>query len=112
MTQTPLAPAPAPAAAPVTDRLRTVLRCVAIVSCLPYIVLKAAWISGSHVGIPDGSSLLDHRTTMAVANGASVLMDSAVVVIALLLTQAWGRRVPPGCSPCRCGWPPVCCCRS
>ncbi|WP_329542212.1 hypothetical protein [Streptomyces sp. NBC_01358] len=95
MTQTPLAPAPAPAAAPVTDRLRTVLRCVAIVSCLPYIVLKAAWISGSHVGIPDGSSLLDHRTTMAVANGASVLMDSAVVVIALLLTQAWGRRVPP-----------------
>ncbi|WP_371604048.1 hypothetical protein OG345_31375 [Streptomyces sp. NBC_01220] len=94
MTQTPLAPAPAPDAAPVTDRLRTVLRCVAIVSCLPYIVLKAAWISGSHVGIPDGSSLLDHRTTMAVANGASVLMDSAVVVIALLLTQAWGRRVP------------------
>ncbi|MGW6206445.1 hypothetical protein ACWF9B_22765 [Streptomyces sp. NPDC055089] len=95
MTQTPLVPAPAPAAAaPVTGRLRTVLRCVAIVSCLPYIALKAAWISGSHVGIPDGSSLLGHRTTMAVANGASVLMDSAVVVIALLLTQAWGRRVP------------------
>lgn len=95
MTQTPLAPAPAPAAAaPVTDRRRTALRCVAIVACLPYIVLKAAWISGSHVGIPDGSSLLDHRTTMAVANGASVLMDSAVVVIALLLTQGWGRRVP------------------
>ncbi|MFE9858834.1 hypothetical protein [Streptomyces sp. NPDC005780] len=95
MTQTPLVPAPAPAsAAPVTDRLRTALRCVAILSCLPYIVLKAAWISGSHVGIPDGSSLLDHRTSMAVANSASVLMDSAVVVIALLLTQAWGRRVP------------------
>ncbi|HEY9327175.1 MAG TPA: hypothetical protein VIS09_02860 [Streptomyces sp.] len=95
MTQTPLAPAPPPAAAaPVTDRLRTALRCVAIVSCLPYIVLKVAWVSGSHIGIPDGSPLLDHRTTMAVANGASVLMDSTVVVIALLLTQAWGRRVP------------------
>ncbi|MER6114298.1 hypothetical protein [Streptomyces sp. NPDC001743] len=95
MTRTPLAPAPAPeAAAPVTDRLRTALRGVAIVFCLPYIVLKTAWISGSHVGIPAGSPLLDHRTPMAVANGASVLMDSAVVVIALLLTQAWGRRVP------------------
>ncbi|MCX5139445.1 MULTISPECIES: hypothetical protein [unclassified Streptomyces] len=90
MTQTPLAPAPAPAA----HRLRAVLRTVAIVACLPYIVLKAAWICGSHVGIPSGSTLLDHRTTMAVANGASVLMDSAVVVIALLLTRPWGRRVP------------------
>ncbi|MET7648560.1 hypothetical protein ABZS83_34055 [Streptomyces sp. NPDC005426] len=95
MTSTPLAPVPAPdAAAPVTGRLRTVLRTVAIVSCLPYIVLKAAWIAGSHLGIPAGSSLLDHRTSMAVANGASLVMDSAVVVIALLLTQAWGRRVP------------------
>ncbi|MFJ5844565.1 hypothetical protein [Streptomyces sp. NPDC092903] len=94
MTQTPLAPAPAPAAAPVATRARTVLRALAIVSCLPYIVLKAAWVSGSRLGIPDGSSLLDHRTTMIVANSGSVLMDSAVVVIALLLTQAWGRRVP------------------
>ncbi|MFJ3531166.1 hypothetical protein [Streptomyces sp. NPDC090132] len=99
MTQTPLAsapsstPAPAPAA-PVTTRARTALRALAIVACLPYIVLKAAWVSGSHLGIPDGSSLLDHRTTMIVANSGSVLMDGAVVVIALLLTQAWGRRVP------------------
>ncbi|MCX4773377.1 hypothetical protein OG322_29905 [Streptomyces sp. NBC_01260] len=90
MTQTPLAPAPAP----VTGRLRSWLRTLAIISCLPYIVLKAAWISGSRIGMPEGSSLLDHRTTMIVANGISVLMDSAVVVIALLLTQSWGRRVP------------------
>lgn len=95
MTRTPLVPAPAPeAAAPVTDRLRTALRGVAIVACLPYIALKTAWVSGSHLGIPAGSSLLDHRATMAVANVASVLMDSAVVVIALLLTRPWGRRVP------------------
>lgn len=93
MTQTPLAAAPAPAAAPVTPRTRTVLRVLAIVACLPYIVLKTAWISGSHLGIPDDSSLLDHRATMIVANSCSVLMDGAVVVIALLLTQAWGRRV-------------------
>ncbi|MFD5037621.1 hypothetical protein ACFWNI_11030 [Streptomyces sp. NPDC058377] len=31
---------------------------------------------------------------MIAANGLSVLMDSAVVVIAFLLTRPWGRRVP------------------
>ncbi|MER5363165.1 hypothetical protein [Streptomyces sp. NPDC002785] len=90
MTQTPLAPAA------VTTRrtARSVLRTVTIASCFPYMALKAAWISGSHLGVPDGSPLLDHRTTMAALNGATLLMDSAVLVIALLLTQAWGRRVP------------------
>ncbi|NEC69547.1 hypothetical protein G3I41_33965, partial [Streptomyces sp. SID9727] len=73
---------------------RAVLRSVAIVSCLPYITLKTAWVAGSRVGIPDGSGLLDHRALMAVANGGSVLMDGAVVVLALLLTRPWGLRVP------------------
>ncbi|QNE79488.1 hypothetical protein F0344_28990 [Streptomyces finlayi] len=70
------------------------LRNIAIASCLPYLALKAAWIAGSRLGIPDGSSLLDHRTTMIVANAATILMDGSVVVIALLLTQARGLRVP------------------
>ncbi|MFD5791760.1 hypothetical protein ACFWH1_34750 [Streptomyces sp. NPDC127037] len=73
---------------------RTALRTVAIVACLPYITLKVAWLAGSHIGIPDGSALLDHRALMAVANGGSVLMDGAVVVLALLLTRPWGLRVP------------------
>lgn len=91
MTQT--SPAPAPAA-PVPGRARTVLRTVAVVSCLPYIVLKAAWISGSRLGIPEGSELLDHSTALVVGNTASILLDSLVVVIALLLTRPWGLRVP------------------
>lgn len=73
---------------------RTALRTVAIAACLPYITLKTAWLAGSHVGIPDDSVLLDHRALMAVANGGSVLMDGAVVVLALLLTRPWGLRVP------------------
>lgn len=95
MTQTPLAPrvhdTPPPAR---TGRARVLLRLLAVVSCLPYLSLKVAWLAGSQVGIPDGSPLLDDRTTMAVANGGTVLMDGSVVVLALLLTQAWGRRVP------------------
>ncbi|MFF0065127.1 hypothetical protein ACFYRC_26930 [Streptomyces sp. NPDC005279] len=93
MTETPLAPAP-----PVTDpagpgRTRTALCAVAIASCVPYLSLKTAWIAGGRIGIPDGSVLLEHRALMAVANSITVLMDGSVIVLALLLTQGWGRRV-------------------
>ncbi|NBE55103.1 hypothetical protein GUY60_27510 [Streptomyces sp. YC537] len=68
-------------------------RAVAVLACLPYVGLKVSWIAGGELGIPPGSSLLDHRATMAVANGLTVLMDAAVVVLALLLTRPWGLRV-------------------
>ncbi len=71
-----------------------VLRALALTACVPYLVLKIAWVSGSRVGIPDGSTLLEHRTAMIPGNAASVLLDSMVVVLALLLTQPWGLRVP------------------
>ncbi len=93
MTQS-LAPA-APVAGPVPlSRPRRILRAVAVVSCVPYLALKIAWVAGSHVGIPEGSGLLDHRVSMAVVNSLSVLLDSAVIVLALVLTRPWGLRVP------------------
>ncbi|MEU9474796.1 hypothetical protein [Streptomyces sp. NPDC048191] len=73
---------------------RRSLRLITIAACLPYLSLKLAWIAGSHLGIPHGSPLLEHRTALALANGLTVLMDAAVVVLALLLTRPWGRRVP------------------
>ncbi|NYV76049.1 hypothetical protein HW445_17295, partial [Streptomyces sp. UH6] len=91
MTRTPVT---APAVAAGTTPARRLLRATAVVACLPYLGLKAAWIAGSRVGIPDGSALLDHRVTMAVANGLSMLLDSGVIVLALVLTRPWGRRVP------------------
>ncbi|WP_330238289.1 hypothetical protein [Streptomyces sp. NBC_00525] len=91
MTQTSAAP---PAPVPSTRSPRALLRAVAIASCLPYMALKAAWVAGSRIGVPDGSVLLDHPTTMAVANAGTLLMDGAVVVLALLLTRPWGTRVP------------------
>ncbi len=75
-------------------RVRAVLRVVAMVACLPYIGLKVAWMAGSRLGIPEGSALLDGGTLLRVANGVTVLMDGAVVVLALLLTRPWGKRVP------------------
>ncbi|WP_438294493.1 hypothetical protein [Streptomyces sp. HUAS TT7] len=73
--------------------LRPALRAVAIAACLPYLALKIAWISGSRLGIPEHSILLEHRAFMALANSGTVLMDACVIVLALLLTQPWGLRV-------------------
>ncbi|WP_409472857.1 hypothetical protein [Streptomyces sp. HC307] len=92
MTQT-LAPTPVIPTVGLS-RPRRLLRAVAIIACVPYLALKVAWIAGSHIGIPDGSSLLEHRGTMAVANAVTVLMDGAVIVLVLVLTRPWGLRVP------------------
>ncbi|MFJ8712946.1 hypothetical protein ACIRD9_07015 [Streptomyces violaceus] len=93
MTQS-IAPVAAPRPAVRLSRPRRILRTVAVLSCLPYLGLKAAWIAGSHVGVPEGSALLDDRVGMAVINGLSVLLDSAVIVLALMLTLPWGLKVP------------------
>jgi hypothetical protein len=72
-----------------------VLRALAITACMPYLSLKVAWATGSRIGVPDGSTLLEHHhATMVVDSVESALLDSMVVVLVLLLTQQWGRRVP------------------
>ncbi|MGW4702644.1 hypothetical protein [Streptomyces sp. NPDC004285] len=94
MTQTasPLAPAPAGGHRP--SAARRALRALAILACLPYISLKVVWVAGGTLGIPAGSVLLERPQLMAIANAVSVVADVLVIVLALLLTQAWGRRFP------------------
>ncbi|MEV3991640.1 hypothetical protein AB0J57_22285 [Streptomyces sp. NPDC049837] len=74
-------------------RVRGVLRALAVASCVPYLTLKIAWVSGSRVGIPDGSPLLDDPGLMVVLNLVTVVMDAAVIVLALLFTQRWGTGI-------------------
>ncbi|WP_328402089.1 hypothetical protein OHS70_28830 [Streptomyces sp. NBC_00390] len=94
MTPTPL-PVSADELLPVRPRpWSSALRALAIAACVPYLSLKIAWISGSRIGIPDGSMLLDHPRLVLVANSVTVVMDTSVVVLALLLTRPWGLRVP------------------
>ncbi|MGW7089918.1 hypothetical protein ACWGH2_41395 [Streptomyces sp. NPDC054871] len=76
------------------SQTRRALRTAAILAALPYLTLKIAWIAGSHIGIPEDSSLLDHRTAMIFANTLTLLMDASVIVLALLLTRPWGLRTP------------------
>ncbi|MEU6946858.1 hypothetical protein ABZ957_16760 [Streptomyces sp. NPDC046316] len=94
MTQTAPLPTPAPTDTGRPSAGRRLLRVLAVLACLPYISLKIAWIAGSEIGIPAGSVLLTNRGLMATVNAVTVAMDAAVVVLVLLLTQPWGRRVP------------------
>ncbi|MGK5531997.1 hypothetical protein [Streptomyces sp. URMC 129] len=104
MTTTPAAPTAAllspPARRHAGDRHRhrpkAWLRALAIASCVPYLALKIAWLSGSHLGIPEGSALRspEGEDTLFVANAATACMDAAVIVLALALTRPWGRRLP------------------
>ena len=71
-----------------------VVRALAVAACVPYLTLKIAWASGSRIGIPEGSSLLEHHTAMIIGSVESATLDAMVVVLALLLTQQWGRRTP------------------
>ncbi|RSS99668.1 hypothetical protein EF910_34910 [Streptomyces sp. WAC07149] len=73
---------------------RRVLRAVAMAATVPYLTLKAAWLAGSHTGIPEGSILLKGGASLAVANAVTVAMDACVIVLVLALTRPWGRRVP------------------
>ncbi|MFJ7207259.1 hypothetical protein ACIQWR_27450 [Streptomyces sp. NPDC098789] len=66
----------------------------ALVATVPYMVLKAAWLGGSRIGIPEGSVLLDPGPFFVVANSVTVAMDACVIVLALVLTRPWGLRVP------------------
>ncbi|UFQ14910.1 MULTISPECIES: hypothetical protein [Streptomyces] len=93
LTVPPPAAAPRPVS-PAPSRARRALRFLAMAACVPYLALKVAWIGGSHLGIPEGSPLLDHRAPMLFANALTVLMDAAVIVLVLLLTRPWGLRTP------------------
>lgn len=73
---------------------RRILRAVALMTTIPYLALKAAWLGGSRIGIPDGSVLLDPGLFFTVANAVTVVMDATVILIVLVLTRPWGIRVP------------------
>ncbi|MBB1242100.1 hypothetical protein GL263_00685 [Streptomyces durbertensis] len=75
-------------------RVRVALCAVAVLACVPYLLLKAAWLSGSRVGIPEGSVLTDGTTTLHVLNAVTLALDVCVVVLALALVLPFGQRLP------------------
>ncbi|MFC5993324.1 hypothetical protein ACFQE5_03745 [Pseudonocardia hispaniensis] len=74
------------------DGVRRVLGWAAIAGTVPYLALKALWLSGSTVGVRDPALL--HDPSMVVLNVVTVAMDLAVIALALALAMRWGRRLP------------------
>ncbi|MFE5490518.1 hypothetical protein ACFQ7Z_11280 [Streptomyces virginiae] len=87
-THAPQSSAPSPGAR------RHVITAVALTATVPYLALKAAWLSGSRIGIPDGSVLLDAGMFLTVANAVTLAMDACVILLVLVFTRAWGLRTP------------------
>ncbi|MFD3695864.1 hypothetical protein ACFWUZ_06855 [Streptomyces sp. NPDC058646] len=87
-------PAASRAASPGTGRARLVLGALAVAATVPYLLLKTAWVAGSHVGIPAGSVLRDPGPVLVTANAVTLAMDASVILLVLVLTRPWGIRVP------------------
>ncbi len=68
---------------------------LAVAACVPYGLLKVAWLAGSSIGAasPEGAASL-HDPRHTVGNAITLGMDAVVVVLALTLTLRRGLSVP------------------
>ncbi|ODU00351.1 MAG: hypothetical protein ABS81_23915 [Pseudonocardia sp. SCN 72-86] len=77
---------------PPVPALQRLLGLAAVAGTLPYLVLKAIWLSGGSAGVHDPALL--HGTSLTVLNVVTVAMDACVVALALVLTTRRGLRAP------------------
>ncbi|WP_414936422.1 hypothetical protein [Amycolatopsis sp. cmx-11-51] len=79
-------------AAPKISSARLIICYAAILGTLPYLTLKASWVTGGGLGLRD-PSFVDSEL-MLFANLLTGGMDVVAVVLALAFTYSWGRRIP------------------
>ncbi len=83
---------PAAVATPKISSARLIVCYAAILGTLPYLTLKASWVTGGSLGLRD-PSFVDSKL-MLFANLLTGGMDVVAVVLALAFTYSWGRRIP------------------
>ncbi|MEV6905443.1 hypothetical protein [Amycolatopsis sp. NPDC051071] len=79
-------------AAPKISSARLIVCYAAILGTLPYLTLKASWVTGGDLGLRDPSFV--DSGLMRFANLLTGGMDVVAVVLALAFTYSWGRRIP------------------
>ncbi len=79
-------------ATPKISSARLIVCYAAILGTLPYLTLKASWVTGGSLGLRD-PSFVDSKL-MLFANLLTGGMDVVAVVLALAFTYSWGRRIP------------------
>ncbi|WP_296605514.1 hypothetical protein [Nocardioides sp.] len=76
-------------------RRRLVVCAATVLACVPYLVLKVAWLTGSPVGIRPGAAGVEMRDERyVVGNLVTVGMELVAIALLLALTFPWGRRLP------------------
>ncbi len=75
----------------ITDRTRRTLGLLTAAGTLPYLALKANWLTGGTAGFRDAALLAD--LSVQVLNAVTVLMDVLVIALALALTRPFGQRL-------------------
>jgi hypothetical protein len=75
----------------ITDRTRRTLGLLTAAGTLPYLALKANWLTGGTAGFRDAALLAD--PSVQVLNAVTVLMDVLVIALALALTRPFGQRL-------------------
>ena len=84
-------------ALPGTFRLRIArfLACYAMIAaCIPYLIFKIVWLSGSTVGTVGHGAAEMGDMKHVVGNVITVGMDLVAVIVALAFTYRWGQRIP------------------
>jgi hypothetical protein len=89
MTSTWIPTAPATAT---STRAERAVGWAAAAGTLPYLTLKAIWLSGNPVGVVDPAVMAG--PAMGVLNGVTVLLALLVIALAFALTHPFGRRLP------------------
>jgi len=79
-------------ASPKVSSARLIVCYAAILGTLPYLILKASWVTGGGLGLRDPSFV--DSDLMLFANLLTGGMDVVAVVLALAFTYSWGRRIP------------------
>lgn len=72
--------------------IRLVAGFAAIAGTLPYLTLKAHWLSGGLIGISDPAQLSGPE--WIVLNAITFGLDAVAILLALALTFRWGLRLP------------------
>ncbi len=73
-------------------RHRVVVGYLVVAAMLPYLLLKAAWITGSTIGFAT-ESWVDSRVLLG-GNIATAGMELVAIVVVLAFTHDWGMRLP------------------
>ncbi|WP_433798797.1 hypothetical protein [Actinomycetospora sp. CA-084318] len=80
--------------------MRTALATLVVVATLPYLTLKALWLTGHAVGVLDPAFLASPG--LHAANLATAGMDAVAILLAVVLAS--GTRRPPAWSVLLPGW--------